>query len=190
MYLYLFSGYGQNLEVSTYSWENIFVILLAIYGMATFAFFIGSMQVGVQNFASYSNFVYINCNLMKHYELYYLHSLFLVKQNLIKFSSKSGETRWREQVLKKWSPFEKLPVELQNCVIKECAKFNYQQMGDVDVKILLSNLPKDVQNNIKYELCSKLLEKVSSFVSTEFAHQLVCLPRPNHPFNVCMSSIH
>ncbi|KAI9160118.1 hypothetical protein LWI28_005226 [Acer negundo] len=38
------SGFGQNLQVSTYAWENIFVILIAVYGVATFTFFIGNMQ--------------------------------------------------------------------------------------------------------------------------------------------------
>ncbi|KAK1577993.1 hypothetical protein Q3G72_026660 [Acer saccharum] len=38
------SGFGQNLQVSTYAWENIFVILIAIYGVGTFTFFIGNMQ--------------------------------------------------------------------------------------------------------------------------------------------------
>ncbi|KAK2633560.1 hypothetical protein Ddye_032772 [Dipteronia dyeriana] len=44
------SGFGQNLEVSTHAWENIFVILIAIYGMGTFTFFIGNMQVGIHYF--------------------------------------------------------------------------------------------------------------------------------------------
>ncbi|KAK3218693.1 hypothetical protein Dsin_012663 [Dipteronia sinensis] len=39
------SGFGQNLEVSTYAWENIFVILIAIFGVGTFTYFVGNMQV-------------------------------------------------------------------------------------------------------------------------------------------------
>ncbi|KAK3218776.1 hypothetical protein Dsin_012746 [Dipteronia sinensis] len=38
------SGFGTNLQVSTYTWENIFVVLIAIYGVGTFTFFIGNMQ--------------------------------------------------------------------------------------------------------------------------------------------------
>ncbi|TXG71174.1 hypothetical protein EZV62_006109 [Acer yangbiense] len=38
------SGFGTNLQVSTYAWENIFVILIVIYGVGTFTFFIGNMQ--------------------------------------------------------------------------------------------------------------------------------------------------
>lgn len=41
-----YSGYGQNLSVSTHAWENVFVLVIAVYGMATFTFFIGNMQVG------------------------------------------------------------------------------------------------------------------------------------------------
>ncbi|TXG71157.1 hypothetical protein EZV62_006092 [Acer yangbiense] len=38
------SGFGTNLQVSTYTWENIFVVLIAIYGVGTFTYFIGNMQ--------------------------------------------------------------------------------------------------------------------------------------------------
>lgn len=48
------SGFGQNLQVSSMNarlevsmnaLDNIFVILIAIYGIVTFTFFIGNMQV-------------------------------------------------------------------------------------------------------------------------------------------------
>ncbi|KAK1550698.1 hypothetical protein Q3G72_023359 [Acer saccharum] len=38
------NGFGTNLQVSTYTWENIFVVLIAIYGVGTFTYFIGNMQ--------------------------------------------------------------------------------------------------------------------------------------------------
>ncbi|TXG71155.1 hypothetical protein EZV62_006090 [Acer yangbiense] len=39
----------------------------------------------------------------------------------------------------------------------------YNWHGDVDVKNLLSNLPKDLENDIKQELCLELLKKVENF---------------------------
>jgi len=39
------SSLGQNLETSTYVWENCFAILIAIAGLVLFAFLIGNMQV-------------------------------------------------------------------------------------------------------------------------------------------------
>ncbi|KAI9162483.1 hypothetical protein LWI28_027854 [Acer negundo] len=38
------SGFGTNLQVSTYTWENIFVVLITVYGVGTFTYFIGNMQ--------------------------------------------------------------------------------------------------------------------------------------------------
>lgn len=45
MFYVYFSGFGQNIEVSLNVLDNIFVILMAIYGIVTFTFFIGNMQV-------------------------------------------------------------------------------------------------------------------------------------------------
>ncbi|KAK1548777.1 hypothetical protein Q3G72_004181 [Acer saccharum] len=42
------SGFGQNLEPSTYIWENMFVIFIAVYGVAMFTYFIGNMQMYIQ----------------------------------------------------------------------------------------------------------------------------------------------
>ncbi|TXG71180.1 hypothetical protein EZV62_006115 [Acer yangbiense] len=41
------SGFGQNLQPSTYVWENMFVIFIGVYGVAMFTYFIGNMQVDV-----------------------------------------------------------------------------------------------------------------------------------------------
>nr|KAK2654178.1 hypothetical protein Ddye_014034 [Dipteronia dyeriana] len=42
------SGFGQNLQPSIYVWENMFVIFIAVYGVAMFTYFIGNMQVGLR----------------------------------------------------------------------------------------------------------------------------------------------
>ncbi|KAK2654148.1 hypothetical protein Ddye_014004 [Dipteronia dyeriana] len=122
------SGFGQNLEVSTHAWENIFVIVIAIYGMGTFTFFIGNMQSANKR---------------------------LEEKRHIK-----EEIRQKQQEIKKWVPFGKLSEKLQN-VIMEYQQYNWH--GDVDVKNLLSNLPKVLQNDIKHELCLELLKKVENF---------------------------
>lgn len=43
------SSLGQNLETSTYVWENCFAILIAIAGLVLFAFLIGNMQTYLQS---------------------------------------------------------------------------------------------------------------------------------------------
>lgn len=43
------SSYGQNLETSTYIWETIFAIFIAIFGLVLFAHLIGNMQTYLQS---------------------------------------------------------------------------------------------------------------------------------------------
>ncbi|KMT16062.1 hypothetical protein BVRB_3g052330 [Beta vulgaris subsp. vulgaris] len=43
------SSLGQNLQTSTYIWENCFAILIAIAGLVLFAFLIGNMQTYLQS---------------------------------------------------------------------------------------------------------------------------------------------
>ncbi|KNA09522.1 hypothetical protein SOVF_152890 [Spinacia oleracea] len=43
------SSLGQNLQTSTYIWENLFAILIAIAGLVLFAFLIGNMQTYLQS---------------------------------------------------------------------------------------------------------------------------------------------
>ncbi|KAK0597589.1 hypothetical protein LWI29_026750 [Acer saccharum] len=43
------SAFGQSLQSSTDTWENIFVLSITIYSMALFVFFIGNVQVYLQS---------------------------------------------------------------------------------------------------------------------------------------------
>ncbi|KAK9665249.1 hypothetical protein RND81_14G100200 [Saponaria officinalis] len=43
------SSLGQNLQTSTYIWENCFAILIAVAGLVLFAFLIGNMQTYLQS---------------------------------------------------------------------------------------------------------------------------------------------
>ncbi|KAK0598358.1 hypothetical protein LWI29_033968 [Acer saccharum] len=68
----------------------------------------------------------------------------------------------RQQQLQQWVLFGKLSENLQN-IIKECQQYSCQQTGVVDVENLFINLPKDVENNIKHELCLEPIKKVERF---------------------------
>ncbi|KAK1550843.1 hypothetical protein Q3G72_025786 [Acer saccharum] len=68
----------------------------------------------------------------------------------------------RQQQLQQWVLFGKLSEDLQN-IIKECQQYSCQQTGVVDVENLFINLTKDVENNIKRELCLEPIKKVERF---------------------------
>ncbi|KAK1577415.1 hypothetical protein Q3G72_021584 [Acer saccharum] len=125
-------GFGQNLQVSTYDWENIFVILIAVYAVGMFTFFIGNME------------------------------------NLIKSAiDKKTEKRQKEdqaiKLTQQWPPFGKLFENLKITIIKEYQKYNGQQTRGVDNLNMFTNLPEDIKNNIKRELCLEMLKKVERF---------------------------
>ncbi|KAK4838409.1 hypothetical protein QYF36_013503 [Acer negundo] len=129
------SGFGQNLQVSTYVWENIFVILIAVYGVATFTFFIGNMQ-----------------NLIKSA---------IDERTEEKRKKEQQAIKLRQQQLHQRFLFGKLSMNMQN-INQECQQYNCQQTGVIDVENSFINLPKDVENT-KRELCLELIKKVERF---------------------------
>ncbi|TXG71164.1 hypothetical protein EZV62_006099 [Acer yangbiense] len=131
------SGFGQNLEVSTHAWENIFVILIAIYGMGTFTYFIG-----------------INMQMLANKRI--------EEKKRTTEEKKQIQDAIRQLNIQKWFPFGKLSEKLQNFIM-EYQRNNWQQTGEIDVKKLLSNLPENLQNDIKRDLCLDLLKKVEKF---------------------------
>ncbi|KAK0598802.1 hypothetical protein LWI29_038115 [Acer saccharum] len=144
------SGFGQNLQVSTYAWENIFVILITIYGVGTFTFFIGNMQ-----------------NLIKSA---------IDERTENKRKKEHQANKLRQQQLHQCVLFGKLSENMQN-IIKECQQYNCQQNGVVDVENLFIILPKDVENT-KRELFLELIKKVERFrrwSDTSLLHLCDCI---------------
>ena len=43
------SSLGQNLQTSTYIWENCFAVSISIFGFLLILYFIGNLQVGAQH---------------------------------------------------------------------------------------------------------------------------------------------
>ncbi|KAI9159779.1 hypothetical protein LWI28_001845 [Acer negundo] len=129
------SGFGQNLEPSSNFLENAFVIVIVIYGVVMFTFFIGNMQM-------------------------------YIKDATKKWKEKKREKEEKKQeILDKWFPFRKLSEKLQKCIKQHQLKNKWKQKGDVDVENLLRNLPTDLGNNIKRELCLDPLQNVGRFRS-------------------------
>ncbi|KAK3218811.1 hypothetical protein Dsin_012781 [Dipteronia sinensis] len=176
--IYIFSsGFGQNLQVSTYAWENIFVILIAIYGVGTFTFFIGNMQ-----------------NLIKS----------AIDERRKKADQAIDERRKNEdQAIKQWFTFGRNSENLQNC-IKKYHQYNSQQIGGVDVENLFRNVPEDVINNIKHELCLEPIKKVERFrrwsdaslrhlcdcIKPRVYAELTCIVREGDPIDEMLFVLH
>jgi hypothetical protein len=52
-----YSSYGQNLQTSTYFWENCFAVFISIYGLVMFLYFIGKVQVGTRHLYLFIYFI-------------------------------------------------------------------------------------------------------------------------------------
>ncbi|TXG71151.1 hypothetical protein EZV62_006086 [Acer yangbiense] len=130
------SGIGQSLPASSHAAENIFVIFIIVYGVVMFAYFLGNLQVGI------------------HFFMYIKNATGASEKKRQKVKEIMG------QRIEKWVPFGNLSEKLQNC-IKENQQ--YQHIEIVDVDTLLKNVSRDIQNNIKRELCLELLKNVERF---------------------------
>ena len=110
--------------------------------------------------------------------------MLFVEQNLIKstIDERTEEKRkkehqaikLRQQQLQQWVLFGKLSENLQN-IIKEYQQYSCKQTGVGDVENLFINLSKDVENNIKRELCLELIKKSEFSNSHIFKISLTCL---------------
>ncbi|KAK0594826.1 hypothetical protein LWI29_000948 [Acer saccharum] len=88
-----------------------------------------------------------------------------IKDATKKWKEKKREKERNSKILEKWFPFRKLSEKLQKCIKEHRLKNKWKLKGDVDVANLLSNLPTDLGNNIKRELCLDLLRNVGRFRS-------------------------
>ncbi|TXG71178.1 hypothetical protein EZV62_006113 [Acer yangbiense] len=165
------SGFGTNLQVSNYTWENIFVVLITVYGVGTFTYFIGNMQN--------------------------------VINSAIDERRRKADQEIKQQ-LQQWFTFGKLSENLQNCIKQQLHQYNGQQTGVVDVKNLFRNLPEDVRNKFKHELCFELKKKVKRFQRWSDAFLLhlcycikpvvyaerTCIVREGDPINEMLFVLH
>lgn len=104
----------------------------------------------------------------------------VMKQNLLKSSTaKSGgeeeETgRWTRESLMRWSPFTNLSAHDQNSIVEKCRRCNWPQSGTVNLKNLLTNLPTNIETEIKQIFFLRLLNNVSSItLSIHITHMLL-----------------
>lgn len=164
------SCFGQNLQPSSYIWEDIFVILITVSGLVFILFLIGNMQVGTYLYICV--FLFLTYTSLKgskisynFYGRYFIHAIQIYLQSK---TARSEEMRLKGREIEQWMGFGKLSEDLQGQV-KKYQRYIWRETQGVDVQNLLNNLPKDLRRKIKSELCLELVKKVSSFLpSREF----------------------
>ncbi|XP_042985877.1 cyclic nucleotide-gated ion channel 1-like [Carya illinoinensis] len=136
------SSLGQNLQTSTYYWENCFTVLISIFGLLLFLYFIGNLQVYMQWEAS-NELEEIKSKWLKNKEEK-LHSI----ENWISTMVKTDH-----ELEKKIMDYVKPKLEDQN--------------NNFDAENPFPHLSEEIRSLIKIKLCSPLLQKVPKFQESE-----------------------
>ncbi|KAG2700667.1 hypothetical protein I3760_06G009000 [Carya illinoinensis] len=132
------SSLGQNLQTSTYYWENCFTVLISIFGLLLFLYFIGNLQVYMQWEASN--------------ELEEIKSKWLKKKEQEKFCT-----------IESWINTIGLPEKLKRMITDYVTPKLKDQNNDFDAENPFPHLSEEIRRQIKINLCLPLLQKVPKF---------------------------
>ncbi|KAG6667077.1 hypothetical protein CIPAW_01G075700 [Carya illinoinensis] len=131
------SSLGQNLDTSTYFWEIVFAVSIAIAGLVLFSLLIGNMQKYLQSLQS---------TIVKIEEMR---------------KRKTDVEQWEQ-----WMSQRMLPENLRKRV-RRYEQYKWLETRGVDEENLFRNLPKDLRRDIKRYLCLDLLKKVPMFAKMD-----------------------
>ncbi|KAA3462279.1 cyclic nucleotide-gated ion channel 1-like isoform X2 [Gossypium australe] len=143
------SSFGQNLKTSTYVWEILFAIAIAIGGLILFSLLIGNMQV----------FLQFQCSQLHNY--LYFSSCFNRIQPISQ-GVRVEEMRVKRQDAEQWMSHRMLPENLRER-IRRYEQYKWQETRGVEEEALIANLPRDLRRDIKRHLCLDLLKRVPMF---------------------------
>ncbi|XP_042984760.1 cyclic nucleotide-gated ion channel 1-like [Carya illinoinensis] len=136
------SSLGQNLQTSTYYWENCFTVLISIFGLLLFLYFIGNLQIYMQWDASN--------------ELDEIKSKWLKNKVQEKLSTIED---WLSTMVKT----EELKQMVKDYVTPELE----DQNNAFDVENPFPYLSEEIRRRIKINLCLPLLRRCQLFVSMQ-----------------------
>ncbi|KAG2700656.1 hypothetical protein I3760_06G008800 [Carya illinoinensis] len=136
------SSLGQNLQTSTYYWENCFTVLISIFGLLLFLYFIGNLQVYMQWDTS--------------------NELDEIKSKWLK-----NKVHEKLRTIKDWMSTIGLPDELkqkvEDYVTAKVLEDQKIQNNDFDTKNPFPHLSEEIKRLIKINLCLPLLRTVPIF---------------------------
>ncbi|VVA20301.1 PREDICTED: cyclic [Prunus dulcis] len=122
------SSLGQNLQTSTYAWENLFAVSISIIGLLLFLYLIGNLQT------------YMQLSTTRSEKL-------------------RRKMKMKDLDIELWLSKNGLPKEMKTVIMENLLR-KLEENKDVHVENMLSILPLEHKNNIKYHLCLAILKKV------------------------------
>ncbi|KAL5539292.1 hypothetical protein UlMin_046150 [Ulmus minor] len=130
------SSFGQNLETSTYIWENAFAVSISIIGLILFLYLIGNLQTYIQ-----MEFRKSELGKKKKEK----------EKDIESWTEKMGLPEDARSIIKE--------------EIMKNAKYLLQGNKEVNVETVFFILPKNLQKAIKRCLCLPILKKVPTLES-------------------------
>ncbi|XP_062175135.1 cyclic nucleotide-gated ion channel 1-like isoform X1 [Alnus glutinosa] len=140
------SSLGQNLQTSTYFWENCFAVFILIYGLLLVLYFIGNAQAYMQMAAEKA--AKKAAEKLEEIEAKKLEEIER-KMGLIKTKIES------------WMGTNQLPDNMKEPIIT-CIRHRLEENKDFDMKKPISYISKDLMTKIRHHLCLPLLKNVPS----------------------------
>ncbi|CAL9007917.1 unnamed protein product [Prunus brigantina] len=132
------SSLGSNLQPSTNTWENLFVVFISIIGLLLFIYLIGNLQT------------YLSLDTTR----------IEAHRHKVKIKRKMEE---KGQELELWLPKNGIPEKSHKNIklqIMEKVEQEFEENRDVDLDNFLSTLPSDLENQIKSYMPITRLKKV------------------------------
>ncbi|KAL6290826.1 hypothetical protein ACE6H2_008336 [Prunus campanulata] len=132
------SSLGSNLQPSTNTWENLFVVFISIIGLLLFIYLIGNLQT------------YLSLDTTR----------IEAHRHKMKIKRKMEE---KGQELELWLPKNGIPEKSHKNIklqMMEKVEQEFEENRDVDLDNFLSTLPSDLENQIKSYMPFTSLKKV------------------------------
>ncbi|KAL4594930.1 hypothetical protein ACB092_12G054900 [Castanea dentata] len=143
------SSLGQNLQTSTYIWENCFAVLLSIFGLLLFLYFIGNLQT------------------------YMLSETKKCEKNIQRLEAIIKNLKSKGRDVELWINKNKLPLSIKDEIISNMAHI-LDGNKEFDAEKPLLHLSRELRRKIKLHLCKPILRKMPLLENDEQLLRMIC----------------
>ncbi|XP_050259648.1 cyclic nucleotide-gated ion channel 1-like [Quercus robur] len=131
------SSLGENLQTSSYIWENCFALSISIFGLILFLYFLGNLQMYMQWTTSKS----------------------IKKWDKLRMKMKSSQRQKQHKSMIKWIIKKDFNSTTKSKIMENINK-RYEEDEDVTVENLIPDLPLELQKEVKRHICLPLLKNL------------------------------
>ncbi|XP_030944933.1 cyclic nucleotide-gated ion channel 1-like isoform X4 [Quercus lobata] len=131
------SSFGSNLQISSDVWENCFVLCITIFGLLLFLYYMGNFQIYLQRRITSKSIAELQQK----------------KKSIAEAAKRKVES------INLWIENKKFRTETSSEIINIVQK-KFHEEEDIYVEILISELPAQLQWDVKNEICFEPLKQL------------------------------